>query len=204
MSFAEKRLNLGAWSLSLIVSVLAVYVWGHSLHWEIIGNSTYVLFPIFGLLAFSLMWTHYIVSAIRLYFKIDRSAILTYFNVTSWIVLIAIALHPGLLIYQLWRDGFGLPPFSYDKVYGWLTLLGTASWFVFIAYEFRRKFGKKGWWHYVERLGDLAMLAIFYHGLTLGTQLHIEWFRWVWYVYGLGLIGALAYIYQQKLKTHSL
>lgn len=197
MDMAEKRLNMGAWALSFVVSLLAITVWEQSTKPPL---TIYKLFPIFGLLAFSLMWSHYIVSVIRQYLKIDKSVVLLYFNVTSWIVLIAIALHPSLLIYQLYRDGLGLPPGSYEMVYGWVTLLGTGSWFVFIAYEFRRKFGQKKWWKYIEYLGDLAMLTIFYHGLHLGTQLHIEWFRWIWYFYGVTLVGALSYIYAKKLQ----
>lgn len=196
-----KRLQAGAWGLSILVTFLAIYVWGQSLDWQFSGLTIYEIFPVLGLIAFSIMWSHYIVSVVRQYLDIDREATKKYFETTSMVVLIAIVLHPGLLIYQLYRDGLGLPPGSYYKVYGWLAILGTVSWFAFIAFEFRRKFGQKKWWPYVGYAGDAAMLAIFYHGLKLGTQLHIDWFRWVWYFYGLTLIGALAYIYAKKLTA---
>lgn len=200
---SQKKLNLGAWTLSGIVAALAVYVWGTSLKWKIVGTSTYNIFPVLGLLAFSLMWAHYIVSVVRQYLKIDRSAIQTYFEATSWAVLIAIVLHPSLLIWQLFRDGLGLPPLSYERVYGWATILGTVSLFIFLAYEFRRQFDKRPWWRYMQYLTDLAMVAIFIHALRLGTQVHIHWFRWIWYFYGVTLAVSLTYIYFQKFKAHA-
>lgn len=197
-----KRLQVGAWTLSGFVSALAIFVWGQSLSWQFSGLSIYEIFPVLGLLAFSIMWSHYIVSVTRQYYGIDRQATKQYFEVTSMIVLVAIILHPGLLIYQLFRDGLGLPPGSYMMVYGWLATLGSISWLAFIAFEFRRFFGKKKWWRYVEYAGDAAMLAIFYHGLKLGTQLHVDWFRWVWYFYGLTLAAALVYIHVKKITAN--
>ncbi len=193
-----------AWALSLVVLILAIYVWGQSLSWQIFAVPTYQLFPVFGLVAFSLMWVHYIVSALRQYFGIDRSVTAFYFEVTSWMVLAAILLHPSLLIWQLWRDGLGLPPGSYEMVYGWATLLGTGALFVFLAYEFRRKFGKRSWWKYMQYLSDVAMLVIVYHALRLGTQLQVHWFRSVWYFYAGTLIIALIYIYSQKFEARQL
>ena len=45
---------------------------------------------------------------------------------------------------------------------------------------------------------DIAMLAIFYHGLRLGSLLTQGWMRAIWWFYGLTLIAALAYSYSQK------
>ncbi|MGC1177068.1 MAG: hypothetical protein WA843_03270, partial [Candidatus Saccharimonadales bacterium] len=117
-------------------------------------------------------------------------------------VLIFICLHPSLLIYQRFRDGYGLPPHSYESYVapglGWVTLLGSISWLIFIAYEFRRKFGQRSWWHYVEKAGDVAMLAIFYHSLRLGSQLQPgSWLRVIWWFYGLTLVAVLIYNYRR-------
>lgn len=198
-----KWLITGAWLLSLLVSVLSVFVWGQSMDWKLGNLTTYQIFPVLGLIAFSLMWSHYIVSVARQHFGMDKSVTKTYFDVTSWIVLIAIVLHPGLLIYQLYRDGLGLPPFSYERVYGWLTVLGTVSLLAFLAYELRRFYSHKKWWRFVEYIVDAAMLAIFYHGLNLGTQLHVDWFRWLWYFYGLTLVASLIYIYVKKFSANT-
>src|SRR5947208_1391016 len=131
------------WTLSLIVVSLAVFVWGQSLHWKIIGISNYNLFPVFGLVAFSLMWTHYMTIVLKIVFKVKMSVFKSYFLITGYVVFMALLLHPGLLIWQLWRDGLGLPPGSYENRYvapglGWVTILGTVSLFTFLTYELRR------------------------------------------------------------------
>ncbi len=201
----ETRLKFFAWWLSSSVSVVAIISWASGFDWDFSSLNTYSLFPLFGLLAFSVMWSHYIVSALRQYQKIDAGVTKCYFDTTSWVVLIAIFLHPGLLIFQLWRDGFGLPPQSYLANYvmpslRWVAMLGTVSWLVFVAYELRRKFAKKPWWKYVQYASDVAMLAIFYHGLQLGGNLQSGWFRYVWLLYGATLITALSYTYIKKLS----
>lgn len=122
-------------------------------------------------------------------------------------VLVAILLHPGLLIWQLWRDGFGLPPGSYLRNYvapnmAWVALLGTISLLVFLSYELRRIFATKRWWRFVQYASDIAMLAVFYHGLRLGSNLQRGWFKWLWLAYGLTLALALIYIYTTKFRTN--
>lgn len=199
-------LNIIAWLLSLVVLVLAFIAWGQGQKWNFSELSTYQLFPIFGLTAFSLMWAHYIVSASRQYLNVDKAATKQYFEITSFVVLAAIALHPGLLWWQLWRDGFGFPPGSYlnhyvDPGLKWVAVLGTVSLLVFLAYELRRWFGQKPWWRYSQYASDIAMLAIFYHGLRLGGQLQSGWFHTVWLVYGVTLVGALFYQYASKLQN---
>lgn len=185
-----------AWATSAAVCLIAIITWGRDYGWHLLPINLYVIFPLFGLLAYSLMWSHYIAGAMRELLGLDKQVLKRYFESTSLAVLVLICLHPGLLIYQRFRDGYGLPPHSYETYVahglGWVTLLGTASWLVFIAYEFRRVFGKRPWWHYVEWAGDAAMLAIFYHALRLGQQLMNGWFRYVWWFYGLTLIAVLA------------
>lgn len=199
----DKHLVILAWKLTAIVIILSVVAWGQGLNWQFEGLSTYALFPLFGLLAFSLMWTHYIVAAMRQYFGIDRAVVHQYFEVTSLAVLAAILIHPGLLAWQLWRDGLGLPPGSeltYRGEEGRIfILIAMVAWLVFLAYEFRRKYKTRSWWKYVQYSSDVGMILIFIHSLKLGGNLQTGWFKTVWWFYGLSLFAALAYIYYKKL-----
>ncbi len=183
-----------AWAISFIACMLAFIAWSQDNGWPGSQLSAYLIFPLLGLLAYSLMWSHYVAGALREIIGLDKSVLSRYFELTSLAVLALISLHPGLLIYQRFRDGYGLPPHSYETYVapglGWVTLLGTASLLTFWAYEFRRKFGKRSWWHYVQTASDIAMLVIFYHALRLGHQLH-GWFLGVWWFYGLTLIAIL-------------
>jgi hypothetical protein len=194
------------WGLASLVSLLAVYVWGQSFSWQFASLSAYMFFPVLGLVAFSLMWTHYITGFMRRTFLKDAE-LHNYFRWTGYVVLVMIVLHPSILIYKRFKDGFGLPPGSYESYVApsmaWITLLGTVSLLIFLAFELRRWFNKKNWWGYVLVLNDLAMLAIFYHGLKLGTQTHVAWFRYIWWFYGVTLILALIHKYVVRIQQRS-
>jgi len=195
--------QITAWSIGAAVCLVATIAWGRYYGLHLLPIDLYQIFPLLGLLAFSLMWSHYIAGAMRELLGLDKQILSRYFESTSLAVLVLICLHPGLLIYQRFRDGYGLPPRSYETYVapglGWVTLLGTASWLVFMAYEFRRVFGKRTWWHYVQEAGDAAMLAIFYHSLRLGQLLQQGWFRYVWWFYGLTLIAILVRKYSKRI-----
>lgn len=199
--------QIGAWSLTSLAAGLAVMAWGQSYDWQLAFDA-YLVFPVLGLAAYSIMWAHYITGTLREMFNVDMGALKQYYRLTSFAVLALICLHPGLLIYQRFVDGFGLPPHSYEAYVGpglgWVTLLGTASLLVFLAYEFHRKFGKRPWWHFVTEAGDLAMLAIFYHGLRLGSQLQQGWFHYVWWFYGITLVVILVRSYSKKYLLPAL
>lgn len=192
-----KKLNLLAWATSLTVIALAVITWGGYFNWDATNLSAYQVFPLFGLIAFSTMWSHYVMSALRQYWGIERAALRNYLRLTSWIVLIAILLHPSILIARLFFDAGGLPPFSYYRYVGdygkWAVTLGTLSFLAFLSYELYRWFARRSWWRYIQYASDLAMVAIFYHSLTLGTHLQSGWYRYVWFFYGVTYLIALLY-----------
>jgi hypothetical protein len=193
-----------AWGLAALVSIVAFIAWGDSNSWTS-HPSTYQIFPLLGLWAFGLMWAHYVVGSLRGPLDISGDSLKPYYRYTGYAVLALICLHPGLLVYQLFRDGAGLPPGSYEHYVrpglGWVTLLGTVSLLIFLAFEFHRVFGKKPWWHYVVDLSDAAMLAIVYHGLRLGSQLQMGWYKYVWYVYALALVIVLANKYIERFSS---
>src|SRR3954468_14513013 len=105
--YMKAKIVLISWLLTILAAALAIIVWGKGFSWNFSGFSGYQLFPIFGLLAFSLMWAHYMASWLRRVYRVNPAILRTYFTATGWAVLLAILLHPGLLEYQLWRDGFG-------------------------------------------------------------------------------------------------
>jgi hypothetical protein len=192
-----KRLQVTSWLLGLIVTLAVFTVWSQV---RLTGQvlTAYDLFPLLGLVAFSLMWTHYVTDALRRYLKQDRSVLEQYFKISSGVVLVLILLHPGIFLVKLWLDGLGLPPFSYFQVYGGIMqraalVLGTLSLLVFLTYELYRWFRQAPWWKYVGYANILAMGAIFYHGLTLGDELSLTWFRVVWFFYGVTFVCAVIY-----------
>jgi hypothetical protein len=197
-----------AWLISGLTLILALLVWAQTLRWNFGSLSAYSIFPLLGLVAFGLMWSHYIMSALRRRFGLNKAVLEQYFEVTSAVVLAAILLHPGLLIFQLWRDGFGVPPSSYLENYvapamQWAVLLGSIALVIFLLFELRRKFSDRGWWKYVLYAQDVAIIAVFVHGLQLGRHLQSGWFRGVWVFYGISLAIALVYMYGNRLKSNN-
>jgi hypothetical protein len=197
-----KKLQLFAWILGAAVITLAILAWAQV---RLTGRplTSYDFFPVLGLSAFGLMWTHYIIGSARRLMGASAETFQQCLTVTRAIVLVLILLHPGIFLTSLWIDGFGLPPFSYWQVYTDFAartalLFGSTSLFIFLAYELRRKFRSAPWWKYVEYANIMAMFAILYHGLTLGAELGLFWFRTVWFMYALTL--AIAVVYNQVEK----
>lgn len=191
----RRTLQLSAWIISLFVATIGIIAWSDTVRPPLSISDVY---PLLGILAFSLMWSHYISGTLRRKLDQEKQALKTYFQLTSALVLVSIVLHPGLFYLQLYNDGLGLPPESYLAVYTdaaarFALFLGTLSLIIFLAFELKRKFGEASWWRYVEYANVAAMFAIFYHALTLGGDLMNGWYRTVWFTYGVILIASVVY-----------
>ena len=201
----DQRLNFLAWSLSLLTMWLAFYAWLSLYDWMVWPLNALQVFPLLGLWAFSLMWVHYVIGYIRDYADLGKESTKQFYKITGYAVLVFLCLHPGLLIINLYQQGHGLPPLSYERYVapglGWVTLLGSASLFVFLAFELRRWFDKKGWWHWIVDAGDFAMLAIVYHALRLGTNLGRGWYKSIWVVYAIVLTFIIAQKYFKRINS---
>lgn len=184
-----------SWVLAGIVLLAAAAVWSSQ---RLDGGSLTLcdVFPLLGLGAFGLMWTHYVLGSLRRVLGLEKKVNEVYFQVSSALVLLLIVLHPAILIAQLYKDGFGLPPESYLSAYPKDRLaigLGTIALVTFLIFECKKRFHKKSWWRFVEWAQLAAMVLIFFHGLSLGRELSVGWYRAVWYVYGITFILAVMY-----------
>jgi len=202
----KSTLGFGLIALHFVVLGLAYYSWGTIYGWW--PHTAYDLFPLLGLLAFSLMWIHYVAAAVNRFYH-SAFNLKKYFAYTGYAVLALIILHPGILIYSLWRDGFGLPPGSYLNYVGKTSeaavLFGTAAWVIFITYEFVNRLKHMRFWPVMVGLNDVAMGLIFFHARKLGTSQNLHWFHLLWMFYGLVLILCIAqrlyFIYQRKHRS---
>lgn len=201
------KLHVFAITLTVIVVGIAIYLWASLQNFDLLHLTKFQLFPLFGLLAFSIMWAQYMVEAVKNYLGYEGE-LSAYFRTTSKMVLAFILLHPTLLIIQLYQNGDGLPPGSYTAYVGpgmtWLVGLGTFALFMFIAFEFRKFFEARNLWKYVVILNDVAIIAIFYHGLRLGSTINATWFKTLWLFYGMTLVVALCYKYYRQVHTNQV
>lgn len=184
------------WGLGGLVVVTAILAWVGERE---VGEETltiYDIFPPLGLIAFGLMWTHFVMGALRRWGGIKPSTVSAYKTVSFGLVLGLIILHPTLLWLGLFRDGYGLPPLSHLMAYESQALfvsLGVIGLMIFLAYELRQWFGKKKWWKWVEWAQILGMGAIFIHAIELGAELREDWYMALWWFYGITLVAAIIY-----------
>lgn len=202
----KRHVLLFAWILTIVVAILAVIAWAQSLVVPIDKLTIYDVFTVFGIVAFSIMWAHYMVSAAARYYEIQKPVLARYYSWSALVVLGALLLHPVLLMWQLWRDGVGLPIDYVAPDMRLFLILGQIAFFLFIAYEFHRKYENRNWWHYVERASDLAMILVLIHGYQLGKDLLPDWFMALWLVYGVTFFAAVTYsaLYRYRLTQKVL
>ena len=193
------------WLGTLLAVGLAFFVW-----WPSTKNlTTYALFPIFGLTAFTLMWTHYTAGALREYLHLPDDTLSRHFQITSYIVLFCILVHPILLETQLYLDGLGLPYESIPTVYTTLRerlaiIAGITALICFLLFELYRFFKNRPWWKYVEWANVVAMSLILWHGFTLGGELRQPWFQIVWAFYAVTFAASVAYSgYSKRRNNHA-
>lgn len=196
----SKRPALFAFGILGLTWLTAVTVWFQSTTdaFSVSDIGPYDFFPLLGLMAFSALWSSYVVSAGAKYFDVEKKKVSLFHKINAYAIIALILLHPGILVAQLYADGFGLPPASYAQYvssnYLWVVYLGAVSLLIFLAFELRHWFAKKSWWKWVLYANDVAMFLILYHGMALGAELQSDWFRYVWWFYGVVLVTTIAYL----------
>lgn len=191
-----KRFQTIEWTIGASISLINIAAWTISRNALAGGLSVYDVFPLFGLLAFGLMWSHYILGSVRRLLDLEEQERSIYWAASTGLVLFLLIAHPLLLNTALINDGLGLPPASYEAAYGSKAinlLIGSAALMVFLAFELRRWFHAKSWWRYIDSAQVFAMAAIFLHALVLGRELTMLWFAIIWWGLGAGLVASIVY-----------
>lgn len=152
-------------------------------------GSLYNVFPVFGLLAWSLLCAQYISGTIR---SIIRSSIKNssiFARVSGAIIFISLIMHPLILFIQRYIDTQTLPPASLVSYVGdarmyliWMAVVALTFFLLFdILRPYYKFLHKLEVWRYISLVQILAMLLIFVHGLLLGSLFADGWIR-VWWV----------------------
>lgn len=193
------------WLVGVGISLFAILAWLTS---GTIGDEITALdiFPILGLVAFGLMWSHYTLGTLRRWSGYERTGRDMYWIVSAGLVLALIILHPVLLNISLAQAGMGLPPDSWFAAYGqndgWFIIPGVLALVVFLLFELHRWFKDRKWWKWVEYAQILAMVAIFVHATRLGYETSYTWYAALWW--GMALTLVFAWVYNWKYdKAHA-
>lgn len=181
-----------AWILLGIVSFIDIALWLTTLSGSV--TSMYQFFPILGVLAWTIMWTYYVLGFVGRPIKSKRFA-----KWTGAMVLLLIVMHPGIFLVQRFIDTGLLPPESYISYVGlsraWAIVIAIAALVTFLLYDVTKHFRGKliacGVWPYISLFQASAMVAIFIHGLTLGVNMSSSYFILWWIFLGILLVPCL-------------
>lgn len=191
-------LNIGTVGLGLIAWIMTV---GESI-------SSLEVASLLGVVAFSLMWVHYVADAITPRSEGEQSKDLQYI-VSRYAVLFAILSHPFLINYYLVTNNFGFPPDGYQALLGELAavvLLGWIALAAFLLFELRAKLRRFD--RYIFHLNIIAMFLVLVHGFLIGMVIMETWFVWLWWmmlaVYTAVIVRRYAQYYVDNPKRRAV
>jgi len=184
---------------------LAIVRWVDSLDWESGQEITGLdIFPLLGLLAFTIMWWHFLVGFVAQVFGISRMRRLHLYS--GYLVFILILMHPILLLSSL--SPLGISVFEYVAPgQGGYIVLGYLSLSAFLLYDLARWLREKPFikanWRIIDTIDDVAFIAIFIHAMNLGSHLQSGWLRSVWFFYGGSAIFFILFKHYKKITQSS-
>lgn len=181
------------WALFTLLLVLPLLSWLNIYKFQP-PLSAGAIFPLLGVWAWLIMWTHYAFWWIKKRNKALRSS-QNYGKISMWLVLVLILLHPGLLAWEQYRLFGLLPPDSFTLyVTSELQIfvsMGSLALLLFLAYEVVHRLRNSDWFKrqhgWVSASQAAAMTLIFVHGLMIGETVLYSWMLAVWVLLGIVL-----------------
>jgi len=154
------------------------------------------LFPIFGLIAFTLLWLHSISGVFEEWLR-ERFNFDSFVHWTALVILVSMILHPLLLLI--------LVRFDFGAIFGtWNTgiMLGLLGLILLLTYDIGKalksyEFFSRNW-NKILVISTIGFLLTFFHSLMVGSDLQSGWLRWLWIFYGVTAIVSTIYTYGMK------
>ncbi len=186
------------WVLGIVVVGVGKFAW-----WQ--GQNDQI-FALFGIVAWSVMWTHYVNGEMRrLNPNLPKNML--YHKVSSYVVLASLFLHPVLLAMALNPSGTKTLVTFYDYVpatSAWAIAFGQIALGSFLTFEILERLKSKAWvkkiWWIVNLSQSIAMTMIFFHALHLGSLLQTGWYRGFWILLGIILLPCMLHTHYSDLK----
>jgi len=206
----QKQFSIFSWITAATLPFLGLLAWGTDVSWDVTALNAYQWFPLFGLIAWLTMASHYLTGYVLLTSK-NLVRPNGYKKITGYLVLISLLLHPLILAVVQYNNQQGIPPASFINYVGsglsLAVMLGSFSLLVFLSFEFfdRMKNNKKvlRYWTAISISQSLAMTLVWVHGLRLGSQLTEGWFKIAWFVVGLFLLPCFYVIHRADFKKNN-
>lgn len=158
-----------------------------------------ILFPAFGLLAFTLLWLHSISGVFEEWLR-QRFDFDAFVHWTAIIILVSMLLHPLLLLI--------LVDFQILAIFEGHTLamsLGLMGLILLLTYDIGKALKKYEFfsrnWNKILVVSNIGFLLTFFHSLMIGSDLQSGFLRYLWIFYGVTAIAAIIYTYGFKLRS---
>lgn len=188
--------TLFVFGIAVALSVTAIAAWAEPFQGRLWPMSPYAASPLFDMLAFCFLVTYVLTLCLQPWLGAHGRQLV---RILACITLVMLLLHPGLLFWQLWRDGFGLPPMSYlhfyteDQLVG--VVFGAAGYLLTalaLVYGLRRTAVAS---RAVTVLLCIGAAGMFWYSLLNNVFVQESWFAGLWIVLGscslLGMIWLL-------------
>lgn len=196
------------WVLFVPVIVLPYIAWSQRLNWNYSEVNAYLLFPLLGLWAWGIMWTHYAYGGLRLVNNnLQKNRF--YSKFTGVLVLFLILMHPGLLALEQWENTSTLPPQSFysyvassQKLF---VVFGSIALIIFLSFEVFERIKSKPLvtknWKWISLSQVIAMTLIFIHAMAIGNTLNSGWIEYFWVMLGALLIPCFGLVLQADWRN---
>lgn len=187
----KKLIMLGS-ATAVLVPILA-YI--RNVDWAA-SSLPQALFPVFGLLAFMLLWLHSISGVLEDWLR-ERFDLDSFIHWTALIILVSMLLHVSII---LMLAKFNIPMLLSG---GWSIWLGLLGLILLLTYDIGKPLRKSGFfarnWNKILIISNVGFVLIFFHSLKIGSDLQTGFMRRLWMFYGVTAILALIYTYGYKI-----
>ena len=187
----KKLIILGA-SLAVLAPIVTHII---NVDW---ANSSLMqaIFPIFGLLAFTLLWLHAMSGVFEEWLR-ERFDFDFFVHWTSIVILFSIILHPLFLLIIAKFDILGI--YNANPKAMLLAFIGLP---LLLTYDIGKLLKTKKFfparWNAILMISTIGFILIFFHSLQIGSDLQSGFLRKLWIFYGVTAILATIYTYGIK------
>lgn len=194
--------QIGYWKIIVLALALPVVVWGQGISWEFANLNLYTVFPLFGLIGYTVFWLQLLNQALADQLEANGIQARKFDPRTGPIFMTTVILHPLLLAIAQFPDS--TLNYVAENLRGYV-LIAMLSLVIFLVTEFAIRFKQayfmKKYSRLINTVNYVTFVLIFLHSTRLGQHLQGGLLQGVWWFYGasgLVFIGIMLHKFYVK------